>query len=203
MSEKTPFWKLPQNYIIAILLLGITGYIGYQQLQPKTNKLAQASAYFDSIDAEERAEAEKKRAAEEKEKARLAAIEMEKAKEEARLAKQKAKEVEDKARQERASQAAREALAYMRSSNSASNQDTKSDESPSYEYKATYSCSFCCAGQFGNCRSSRITVQTTTAELWEAQQFIRNSYAEQCAQFPFYSGGGGSASVDNFNCDLK
>ncbi len=200
MSEKTPFWKQPQNYIIAILLLGITGYIGYQQLQPKTNKLAQASAYFDAIDAEERAEAEKKRAAEEKEKARLAAIEMEKAKEEARVAQQKAKEAEDRARQERA---AREALAYMRSSNSASNQDTRSDESPSYEYKATYSCSFCCAGQFGNCRSSRITVQTTTAELWEAQQFIRDSYAEQCAQFPFYSGGGGSASVDNFNCDLK
>lgn len=95
MSEKTPFWKQPQNYIIAILLLGIAGYIGYQQLQPKTNKLAQASAYFDAIDAEERSEAEKKRAAEEKEKARLAAIEMEKAKEEVRIAQQKARIAEE------------------------------------------------------------------------------------------------------------
>lgn len=104
MSEKTPFWKQPQNYIIAILLLGIAGYIGNQQLQPKTNKLAQASAYFDAIDAEERAEAEKKRAAEEKEKARLAAIEMEKAKEEARIAQQKAKQAEQQAQLAKAQQ---------------------------------------------------------------------------------------------------
>lgn len=104
MSEKTPFWKQPQNYIIAILLLGIAGYIEYQQLQPKTNKLAQATAYFDAIDAEERADAEKNRAVEEKEKARLAAIEMEKAKEEARIAQQKAKEAEQQAQLAKAQQ---------------------------------------------------------------------------------------------------
>lgn len=134
MSEKTPFWKQPQNYIIAILLLGIGGYIGYQQLQPKTNKLAQASAYFDAIDAEERAEAEKKRAAEEKEKARLAAIEMERAKEEARIAQQKVKAAEERARQERASQAARDAVAYMN--------NQQQQQSPSlYSYTNTEGCS--------------------------------------------------------------
>lgn len=106
MSEQasTSGWKQPQNYIIALLVLGIAGYIGYQQLQPKTNKLAQASAYFDAIDAEERAEAEKERAAEEKEKARLAAIEMEKAKEEARIAQQKAKQAEQQAQVAKAQQ---------------------------------------------------------------------------------------------------
>ncbi len=87
MSDKTPFWKQPQNYIIAILLMGIAGYIGYQQLQPKTNKLAQASAYFDAQEAEERAEAEKKRAAFELEKAQLALEAAEKAKAEAEEAK--------------------------------------------------------------------------------------------------------------------
>lgn len=99
MSEKTPFWKQPQNYIIAILLLGIAGYIGFQQLQPKTNKLAQASAYFDSLEAEERAEAEQKRAALEIEKARLVLEAAEKAKEEAEAAETKARLAAQQARE--------------------------------------------------------------------------------------------------------
>lgn len=55
-------WRQPQNYIIAALLLGIAGYVAYQQLQPKASPLAQASAYFDALEAEERAAAALKQA---------------------------------------------------------------------------------------------------------------------------------------------
>lgn len=48
MSKK-PFWQVPQNWIIAFLVVGIAGYFAYQEFsKPKVNRLQQASAYFDA-----------------------------------------------------------------------------------------------------------------------------------------------------------
>jgi multidrug efflux pump subunit AcrA (membrane-fusion protein) len=65
-------WHQPQNYIIAILLLGIAGYVSYQQLQPKPNRLAQASLYFDALEAEERATAALQQAEQARQQAAIA-----------------------------------------------------------------------------------------------------------------------------------
>ena len=79
MPEKTSsFLKSPQTWIIVILLAVIAAFAFSHFNKPKPNRLQQAAAYFDAIEAEERAEAEK-------EKARLAEIEAAKAAEEKRI----------------------------------------------------------------------------------------------------------------------
>ena len=59
MTEKKRAWQVPQNWVIALLLLGIAGYFAIHYLhKPKVNRLQQATAYFDALEAEERAERE-------------------------------------------------------------------------------------------------------------------------------------------------
>ena len=59
MTEKKRAWQAPQNWVIALLLLGIAGYFAIHYLhKPKVNRLQQATAYFDALEAEERAERE-------------------------------------------------------------------------------------------------------------------------------------------------
>ena len=59
MTEKKRAWQVPQNWVIALLLLGIAGYFAIHYLhKPKVNRLQQATAYFDALEAQERAERE-------------------------------------------------------------------------------------------------------------------------------------------------
>ena len=54
MTEKKRAWQVPQNWVIALLLLGIAGYFAIHYLhKPKVNRLQQATAYFDALEAEE------------------------------------------------------------------------------------------------------------------------------------------------------
>lgn len=123
MPEKTSsFLKSPQAWIIVILLAVIAAFAFSHFNKPKPNRLQQAAAHFDAIEAEERAEAEK-------EKARLAEIAAAKAEAEAKAA-------ADKLRLEEASRLAREATAYLKQ------QNTQNQQAPSrYAYFNTNGCS--------------------------------------------------------------
>ena len=106
--------------------------------------------------------------------------------------------------QEKATRLAREAVAYMKKSDSrtATNyQNDSNQRSNTYEYKPTYKCSFCCEGQWGSCRTNKTKVDTQMTDQISAIKFVQEQYKSQCASFPFYSGGGGSASVSYPDCN--
>ncbi|ENM5742688.1 hypothetical protein V9N60_001981 [Vibrio metoecus] len=97
MSKK-PFWQVPQNWIIASLVVGIAGYFAYLEFsKPKVNRLQQASAYFDALEAEERAEAEKQAALKAKQQAEQALAQAAQAKKEAQAAKERANQAQQQA----------------------------------------------------------------------------------------------------------
>ncbi|HAS3607248.1 tetratricopeptide repeat protein [Vibrio cholerae] len=99
MSKK-PFWQVPQNWIIALLVVGIAGYFAYQEFsKPKVNRLQQASAYFDALEAEERAEAEKQAALKAKQQAEQALAQAAQAKKEAQTAQNEAQAAKERANQ--------------------------------------------------------------------------------------------------------
>ena len=108
MTEKKRAWQVPQNWVIA-LLLGIAGYFAIHYLhKPKVNRLQQATAYFDALEAEERAEREHQAALQAQQQAaaeRLAATT-------AKAAEQQAQQVAAQAKQqaEAASQQVAQAL---------------------------------------------------------------------------------------------
>ncbi|EIY4763867.1 TPA: tetratricopeptide repeat protein [Vibrio cholerae] len=98
MSKK-PFWQVPQNWIIASLVVGIAGYFAYQEFsKPKVNRLQQASAYFDALEAEERAEAEKQAALKAKQQAEQALAQAAQAKKEAQAAQERANQAQQQAK---------------------------------------------------------------------------------------------------------
>ncbi|EIA3112218.1 tetratricopeptide repeat protein [Vibrio cholerae] len=99
MSKK-PFWQVPQNWIIASLVVGIAGYFAYQEFsKPKVNRLQQASAYFDALEAEERAEAEKQAALKAKQQAEQALAQAAQAKKEAQAAQERANQAQTQKQQ--------------------------------------------------------------------------------------------------------
>ncbi|MBE3670631.1 hypothetical protein BOO25_17030 [Vibrio navarrensis] len=99
MSKK-PFWQVPQNWIIASLVVGIAGYFAYQEFsKPKVNRLQQASAYFDALEAEERAEAEKQAALKAKQQAKQALAQAAQAKKEAQAAQERANQAQQQKQQ--------------------------------------------------------------------------------------------------------
>ncbi|HGE6027956.1 TPA: hypothetical protein ACGGS6_001018 [Vibrio cholerae] len=99
MSKK-PFWQVPQNWIIALLVVGIAGYFAYQEFsKQKVNRLQQASAYFDALEAEERAEAEKQAAIKAKQQAEQALAQAAQAKKEAQTAQNEAQAAKERANQ--------------------------------------------------------------------------------------------------------
>ncbi|MGT8838469.1 hypothetical protein [Vibrio cholerae] len=98
MSKK-PFWQVPQNWIIASLVVGIAGYFAYQEFsKPKVNRLQQASAYFDALEAEERAEAEKQAALKAKQQAEQALAQAAQAKKEAQAVQERANQAQQQAK---------------------------------------------------------------------------------------------------------
>lgn len=81
--------------------------------------------------------------------------------------------------------------------------DESSDSTPrqSSNYQPKYSCSFCCEGSFGSCRSESRRVETPHSNSIDAQNYVSETYEKYCKQFPFYASGGGQASVSYPNCD--
>lgn len=75
----------------------------------------------------------------------------------------------------------------------------KSSSSGSYSPK--YGCKFCCEGQFGACRSKSFQVNTPYSNKADAQNYVYEEYATMCSKYPFYSGGGSSASVGYATCE--
>lgn len=139
MPEKTSsFLKNPQTWIIVILLAVIAAFAFSHFNKPKTNRLQQAAAHFDAIEAEERAEAEK-------EKARLAEIAAAKAAEEAKVAAQQAKDAEEKLKQ----QSARVASTYQQAANQPSRYQFVNQESCNRQDQVV-SCTITCQDQYGN-----------------------------------------------------
>jgi predicted membrane-bound mannosyltransferase len=96
MPTATPLslWKSPQTWIIVILLAVIAAFAFAHFNKPKANRLQQASAYFDALDAEDRAKAEQ-------EKARVAKEQAAKAEEEAKAARVQAAKAEAQAKASR------------------------------------------------------------------------------------------------------
>ncbi len=68
-------------------------------------------------------------------------------------------------------------------------------------YSPKYGCKFCCEGEWGSCRSNTIQVNTPYTNSADAQDYVRKQYEGMCKKYPFYSGGGGSASVSFPNCE--
>lgn len=89
-------------------------------------------------------------------------------------------------------------LYWMFSDGDSSSTSTSTSYSSS---KQKYGCKFYCTGQFGNSRSSEYQVNTPATNLTDAQEFVREQYKSTCKQYPFYSGGGGTASVGFPNCE--
>jgi len=63
-----------------------------------------------------------------------------------------------------------------------------------------YKCEFHCSGQWGSWRGSKQTVTTKASSISHAEDNVRSSYKSMCASYPFFKGGGGSASVSGTNC---
>jgi hypothetical protein len=64
-----------------------------------------------------------------------------------------------------------------------------------------FTCKFHCVGQFDIWRGGEQTVQGYGTYFGDAQDWIKKNYESQCAKnFPFYEGGGGSASVGKVSC---
>jgi hypothetical protein len=68
-------------------------------------------------------------------------------------------------------------------------------------YVAKYGCEFYCEGQFGNAGSVKFRVNTPHSNSADAQNFVRREYEGMCKKYPFYSGGGGTASVSYPYCE--
>ncbi len=63
-----------------------------------------------------------------------------------------------------------------------------------------YRCKFHCVGQWDSYRGGEHNVKTTATTIMDAEEYIKQNYKSTCAQYPFYKGGGGSASVGKMNC---
>ncbi|GIA08357.1 hypothetical protein VCSRO83_3759 [Vibrio cholerae] len=82
------------------MVVGIAGYFAYQEFsKPKVNRLQQASAYFDALEAEERAEAEKQAALKAKQQAEQALAQAAQAKKEAQAAQERANQAQTQKQQ--------------------------------------------------------------------------------------------------------
>lgn len=95
--------------------------------------------------------------------------------------------------------AAYAALLELTKPSASAGSSSYSSSSGSVAYK--YECSFCCEGQFGVCRSDTIKVRTPYSDRTEAERYVHDAYDKVCAKYPFYKGGGGSASVSYQSCD--
>ena len=91
-------------------------------------------------------------------------------------------------------------------------QEQLSQQSQSYNYsssssqtksqKRKFTCKFHCVGQWDSWRGREQTVQGYGTYSGEAQDWVKKNYKSQCAKnFPFYKGGGGSASVGKVSCN--
>lgn len=93
MTEKKRAWQVPQNWVIALLLLGIAGYFAIHYLhKPKVNRLQQATAYFDALEAQERAEREHQAALQAQQQATAERLAAQQAQQAAAQARQQAEE---------------------------------------------------------------------------------------------------------------
>ena len=64
-----------------------------------------------------------------------------------------------------------------------------------------YTCKFHCVGQWDSWRGGEQQVTGYGSYPGEAEDWVQEKYNSQCAKaFPFYKGGGGSASVGKVSC---
>lgn len=67
--------------------------------------------------------------------------------------------------------------------------------------KRVFTCKFHCVGQWDSWRGGEQSVKSYGHYSSEAEDWVKNNYKSQCANnFPFYKGGGGSASVGKVRC---
>jgi hypothetical protein len=67
--------------------------------------------------------------------------------------------------------------------------------------RRSFNCKFHCVGQWDSWRGGEQSVQGYGTYSGEAQDWVKKNYKSQCAKnFPFYKGGGGSASVGKVSC---
>lgn len=90
--------------------------------------------------------------------------------------------------------------AILLNSNKKSSSSKRSSGS-STSYSQKYGCEFVCEGQFGNARSTKFRVNTPHTNSADAQNYVRRQYEDSCKKYPFYSGGGGTASVSYPYCE--
>ena len=64
-----------------------------------------------------------------------------------------------------------------------------------------FTCTFHCVGQFDSWRGGEQKVTGYGSYSGAAEDWVKENYNGQCAEnFPFYEGGGGSASVGQVSC---
>ncbi|MGN5051821.1 tetratricopeptide repeat protein [Aeromonas veronii] len=169
MSKK-PFWQVPQNWIIALLVVGIAGYFAYQEFsKPKVNRLQQASAYFDALEAEERAEAEKQAAIKAKQQAEQALAQAAQAKKEAQTAKNEAQAAEERANQaQQKVNAAEQQKQQMYAQNARNWVLNKVDYCVDYNDEwSSQSCSVTCVNGNGDYKTKQVVNVSFVAGSWQ------------------------------------
>lgn len=100
-----------------------------------------------------------------------------------------------RAEQEAAAQAERERQARANSYSGSSGNSSSSSGGEQW-----YRCRFCCEGQWGSCMSGQFEIKIR-GKYGDLQEAIRKQYGDACKRYPFYAGGGGSASVSFSSCD--
>jgi len=69
-------------------------------------------------------------------------------------------------------------------------------------FAGEYICKFHCVGQWDSWRGGEQKVKGYGSYSGEAESWVKENYNSQCAKnFPFYKGGGGSASVGKVSCN--
>lgn len=169
MSKK-PFWQVPQNWIIAFLVVGIAGYFAYREFsKPKINRLQQASAYFDALEAEERAEAEKQAAIKAKQQAEQALAQAAQAKKEAQTAKNEAQAAKERANQaQQKVNAAEQQKQQMYAQNARNWVLNKVDYCVDYNDEwSSQSCSVTCVNGNGDYKTNTVVNVSFVAGSWQ------------------------------------
>lgn len=169
MSKK-PFWQVPQNWIIAFLEVGIAGYFAYREFsKPKINRLQQASAYFDALEAEESAEAEKQAAIKAKQQAEQALAQAAQAKKEAQTARNEAQAAKERANQaQQKVNAAEQQKQQMYAQNARNWVLNKVDYCVDYNDEwSSQSCSVTCVNGNGDYKTKTVVNVSFVAGSWQ------------------------------------